>query len=215
MRILLAISVLFACTFAAAQTTIVSDVGDRDGYNGMYNPDTVTFPFRFNFNNVPNGSDAPFTDKQNFSEQSDPTYNHVFSLPSGFTITSIVYEIVTFDNASQVDFDQASNGKILLDGVELQRNGQDFFHDAVGELANGADGSFVDGNAEIFTATVNSSFFSLFADGNVLVTYDGSTGDGSAVDYSRFIITGTSVPEPSTYVLGILALSLLIVRRKK
>ena len=200
------LTVLFAGQVKAAPVTLISDVGDRDGYNGVYNPDTQTLPFRFFFTSVPAGSDPAFTDTHSFNEIQDPTYAHTFTLPANFTITSVTYEIVTFDNASDVQApnNPSHNGRIFIDSQEVHRGAnQDFFFDAVGDFFEGADGSFNDGAAEIFQANLDASFFPLFMDGQAVVLYDGSTTDGVAVDYSRLIISGNTaeVPEPSTLLL--------------
>ncbi len=201
--------------------TIISDVGDKDGFNGKYDPNTQSFPFGFDFSTV--SADAPgeaaFTDRQSFNGTSGISYVHNFTLPQNFTITSVQYEIATFDNAGGVNGGfPGINHRIFLDGGEVRRgNDQIFFFDAVGDLFEGADGSFNDGAAEFFSAELSSDFFTSLLDGQAVIALNGSGGgDTIAVDYSRLIINGTSaVPEPGTCLLFFLAACFHFVRDKR
>ncbi len=212
-----AFALVWLVTGSARAVTIISTVGDRDGFNGIYNPDTQSLPFRFNFFTVPDNSasDDVHTDRIYFEENEGATYAHRFTLPTGFTITSAQYEIVTYDNASEAQGFTGQNGNIFLDGVELHRGAnQDFFYDAVGELYGGADMKFEDGAAEKFVADIPSSMFALLADGSVDVHYIGQSVDNVAVDYSRIIITGF-VPEPSGAALLAAGAALVLLARRR
>ncbi len=199
---------LLAGSFVYA-ATLTSLVGDIDGYNGKINP-YGTFPIRFNFTGIAanSGADPAYQDAQYFAESSaQPVYSHTFSLPTGAVISSIVYDIVTFDNC-------ASNDQLFFDGVEVRRNSNAFFYDANGEYGLGADGSFEDGCAEKFSFVVPTNLFYLFTDGSVAVKYVGlGGGDCVAIDYSLFTITYT-VPEPSSIVLCVLAGLLMLLSKK-
>lgn len=194
---------------------IDSLVGDRDGYNGTYDPDSVSFPLPFDFSTVATGADTAFTDTNIFTEGSAVTYLHQFSIPSNFVISSAVYEIVTFDNASEaLGLNPSENGRIVIDGIEVTRgNNQDFFYDAIGDFFLGDMGLSSDlGAAEIFSADIPASLYPQLLDGQALVEYQSdSTTDVVAVDYSRILITVNAVPEPSSLfllctVLGVFAL---------
>ena len=201
---------------------IVSDVGDRDGFNGRYNPDTQTLPFLFLHSSVGANSTSDYatnTDKKYFWENDGQTFTHTYTLPAGFNIASVTYEIVTFDNDSHPT-NSWRNGRLSIDGIEIQRDGQDFFHDAVGEYYGGAGPSFDDGAAEKFavsfslaqlTALKDGSDTSLLThlqDGEAVVQYTASGGgayDKVAVDYSRMTIT----PVPGAVVLGAVDLGMI------
>jgi hypothetical protein len=107
----------------ARAATIVATVGDRDGFNGVYDPNTQPLPYRFEYlEYVPDNSpsEAPLMDRVYFGENQNPTWTATFALPAGFVITAAQFEIVTFDNDSQATGSPPStNGTILLDGVEL------------------------------------------------------------------------------------------------
>ncbi len=191
---------------AANPITIISDYGDRDGYNGRYDPDTTVLPFQFLFSSVPGtaATDPLGSDRNGFVHDGvGMTWEHNFKLPGGFQITAIDFEIVTFDN-----WGNPGSG-LTLDGTTLTRGlGQSFFFDAVGELCPGgtADGTGNNGCAEITTYSVPSNLFSAFLDDTVVMTSiaDPNASDGWIMDYARFSITGT-VPVPAGGAVLLLA----------
>lgn len=193
-----------AVASAAVTTTIISDVGDRDGFNGAYDPDTQSLPIRISTTafGPDDPGEAAFTDNSGFVEPSPNgvAYDHVYVLPTS-SIVSAEFEIVTFDNAAS-GFPADRAGRILIDGLEVRRGAdQDFFFDAVGEQFDGAAGTSSDGGAELFRVALEEDFFPLLLDGAARVVYlgSGSNSDNVHVDYTRLSIT-TLIPEPALTV---------------
>ena len=194
----------------AEAAIIVSDVGDQDGFNGVYDPFTTPLPFQFTASDIPPSSisDPAFTD-QDWMTIPDrvPTYSHQFSIPSGAIISNVQFETAIFDMAGETFPVPGFSHKLLIDGIEIKdANGNNFFNDAVGDTFNGSS-SGSDGAAELFVMDLPSAIFADILDGDVDVQIIavGTGRDGIAVDYSRLTIEYEQVPEPLNILSSVLA----------
>jgi hypothetical protein len=201
-------------SLAHAQVT-VSFYGDDDGFGVGQTSGNLTDATTSHAG----VGEAPFTDVQLIGVNFDgpafaPTGSfNAFVLPVGSTITQAVLTLRTgsFDSGP-VPVDGVGTNQIFLDGLLVSSAFINSFSQVDSQLI------------ETRTFNLDSSFFSLLADGTVSLNgthLSEDSGSGSfQVDFLKLEVTTTApaitaVPEPSTYgLLGAAALIGLVATRR-
>jgi PEP-CTERM motif len=192
-----ALAALALSQSAAAGTVVL--YGDEDGF-GIGATTRIT-PTASNANSDAAGTDIRLVGgifSNSFGPAFQPTATLSFAPVSGITGVSITMALAAFGgNMNPVD----GPNSIVIDGFTVPAAFLDSFS-SFGDSDNV--------NIQTVNFSLSPSFFSLFSDGSIDLTGTSvSERNGSAsfqVDYVRFDVESSAVPEPSSLALSALAL---------